>query len=292
VRLDPDGGDGDHGLGDVGAFLVILGQASQPPEPFEGSFDHPAARNEDEAATSDAPDDDQPQPEQEAGEDHQYPVVDAVGEDCSPPKVALLDPRLQRSGAVGILDVGGMDEDTEQEARGVDSDLAFPTLDPLARLNASGAPFPVVLTLWVLMMAADGVGSRPSCSRSITTKWWCRLLSAPLWEEQNRTLLSFLSALTRLDIDRWAEVAHLAACRETPRHRHLPPSCVSFRHNKPGLRMPTQSRTNWWRSHPQAAPPPRSGGFWSEEMSGNFAAWAPPTVGLYSRWGPSSLSGR
>lgn len=28
---DPDAGNGDHALGDVGALLVILGQASPPP---------------------------------------------------------------------------------------------------------------------------------------------------------------------------------------------------------------------------------------------------------------------
>ena len=78
---DPDGGRGNHDLGDVGAFLVILGQASSPSEPLEGSFDHPAAGSEEEAATGDAPDDDQRQPEQEAGKDHRHPIVDAVGED-------------------------------------------------------------------------------------------------------------------------------------------------------------------------------------------------------------------
>lgn len=66
VSHDFDGGNGDHGLGDIGALLVILGQASPPSEPPEGSFDHPAAGSEDEAAAGDAPDDDQRQPEQEA----------------------------------------------------------------------------------------------------------------------------------------------------------------------------------------------------------------------------------
>ena len=36
-------------------------------------------------------------------------------------------------------------------------------------------------------------------------------LAAPVWEERNGTSLSVLSALARLDIDPWAEAAHLAA---------------------------------------------------------------------------------
>ncbi|AIB12447.1 hypothetical protein ABAZ39_10655 [Azospirillum argentinense] len=63
-----------------------------------------------------------------------------------------------------------MDEDAEQEARGVDRDVTLAALDLRGRVKASAAPFSVVLTLWVPMMVADGVGSRPSCSRSITTK--------------------------------------------------------------------------------------------------------------------------
>ena len=127
----------------------------------------------------DAPDDDQRQPEQEAGENHRQPVVNAVGEDGAQPAVEPLDPRQQRSSAVGILNVGGVDEDAEQEARGVDGDMAFAALDLLGRVEAARTPFSVVLTVWVWRMAAEGVGSRPSCSRSITTRWWRRVSHTP-----------------------------------------------------------------------------------------------------------------
>ena len=183
---DPDGGNGEHGLGDVGAFLVILGQASPPSEPPEGSFDHPAAGNEDEATAGDAPDDDQRQPEQEAGEDHRHAIVDAVGKDGAQPAVEPLDPRQQRSGAVGVLDVSGVDEDAEQEARGVDGDVTLAALDLFGRVKASGAPFSVVLTLWVSRMAAEGVGSRPACSRSITTRWWRRASHTPAFRKARK----------------------------------------------------------------------------------------------------------
>ena len=106
VEHQPDEGQGDHGLGDIGAFLVILGQASPSPQPSEGPLDHPPPRDEDEAAAGDAPDDDQRQPKQKAGEDHRQAVVDAVGEDGLQPAVERFDPLQQIPRAVRVLDVG------------------------------------------------------------------------------------------------------------------------------------------------------------------------------------------
>jgi hypothetical protein len=65
-----------------------------------------------------------------------------------------------------------MDDDAEQQARGVDRDVPLPALDLLRRIVAAGLPFSVVLTLRVSTMAALGLGSLPSRSRSITTRWW------------------------------------------------------------------------------------------------------------------------
>jgi hypothetical protein len=39
--------------------------------------------------------------------------------------------------------------------------------------------FSVVFTLWVSMIAALGLGSLPSRSRSITTRWWRMLSHTP-----------------------------------------------------------------------------------------------------------------
>jgi hypothetical protein len=40
-----------------------------------------------------------------------------------------------------------VDEDAEQEARGIDGNVTIAALDLLGRVKASGAPFSVVLTL-------------------------------------------------------------------------------------------------------------------------------------------------
>lgn len=45
---------GDHGLGDIGAFLIALAQAPPLAQPSEGAINHPAAWNEDEIAALEA----------------------------------------------------------------------------------------------------------------------------------------------------------------------------------------------------------------------------------------------
>src|SRR3954449_8042446 len=143
-------------------------------------FRHPAAREEDEAGAAREPaHDDQGQAEQEAGEQDRQPVIGAVGEHDPEPRVEPLQLLEQVAGAVRVLDVGGVDDDPEQQAAGVDRDVPLPALDLLGGVVAAGPPFSVVFTLWVSMMAALGLGSLPSRSRSITTRWWRMLSHTP-----------------------------------------------------------------------------------------------------------------
>ncbi len=79
----------------------------------------------------------------------------------------MLDLLQQGPGAVGVLDIGGVDDDAEQEAGGIDPDMALAALDLLGGIVAAWPPFSVVLTLWVSMMAAVGLASRPSFSRNV-----------------------------------------------------------------------------------------------------------------------------
>ena len=87
--------------------------------------------------------------------------------------------------AVGVLDVGRMHEDAEQQPVRVHRDVAHRSatrLDPFSRLAASqprGPPLSVVFTLWVSMTAAVGLASRPAPSRSMTTRWWRMLSHTP-----------------------------------------------------------------------------------------------------------------
>jgi hypothetical protein len=72
-----------------------------------------------------------------------------------------------------------VDGHTEQQARGIDRDVALAPLDLLGRVVAARPPFSVVFTLWVSTMVALGLGSLPSRSRSIITRWWRMLSHTP-----------------------------------------------------------------------------------------------------------------
>lgn len=191
VRSNPNfytyAGQCDHRLRDLGQFLVVLGQTPPSSQPTECSLDHPPARHDHEAGgTHDAADDDQAQAEQETRDQDRQPVVDAVSEDRLKPTVQALDPLQQLPGAVGVLDARGVNEDAEQETGTVNGNVALAPFDLLGRVVTARPPFSVVLgtpryaqTLWVSMMAAVGLGSRPSCSRSIVTRWWRMVSQTP-----------------------------------------------------------------------------------------------------------------
>ena len=171
VQHEADHGQLDHGLRDLGQLFVFPGQPPPAAKPAERPLRHPAAREEDEAlGAGEAPDHDQGQPEQEAGKQGREPVVSAIGEHDLKPRVEPLQPAQQVAGTIGVLDVGGMDDNAEQQAGGVDPNMPFAALDLLRRIPTARPPFSVVFTLWVSITAALGLGSRPSRSRSITTR--------------------------------------------------------------------------------------------------------------------------
>jgi hypothetical protein len=65
-----------------------------------------------------------------------------------------------------------MDHDSEQKALGVGEDVALDPLDLLARIEPDrvdrAPPFCLDLALWLSRRAAEGLASRPSCSRTAT----------------------------------------------------------------------------------------------------------------------------
>jgi hypothetical protein len=69
-----------------------------------------------------------------------------------------------------------MDLNLEQAPVGVGQDVPLAPRDPLARVVAARAPFwSPVRTDWLSMIAAVGLASRPTRSRSaIGTAWWMR----------------------------------------------------------------------------------------------------------------------
>ena len=80
--------------------------------------------------------------------------------------------RQQQHAALAVLEVGGVDDGVQHQAERVDQDVPLLALDLLAPVVAvrvdRGPPFSALLTLWLSMIAAVGLASRPACSRHCT----------------------------------------------------------------------------------------------------------------------------
>jgi len=78
----------------------------------------------------------------------------------------------QQHPAVAILKVGGMNDRVQQQPLRVYQDMALLPPDLLACVITGrvdrGPPFSALLTLWLSMIAAVGLASRPACSRHCT----------------------------------------------------------------------------------------------------------------------------
>ena len=92
--------------------------------PAECPLRPPAAREEDKArGPGEVPDYDRARPAQETGEPGREPVASAIGEHELEPRTEPLQPAQQVAGSIGVLDVGGRDKDTEQQAAGAERDV-------------------------------------------------------------------------------------------------------------------------------------------------------------------------
>jgi hypothetical protein len=68
------------------------------------------------------------------------------------------------------LDVGSVDHHRQQQSQGIHHNMALTARHLLASVVAARPPFSVVFTDWLSMIAALGVGSRPSISRTLGCK--------------------------------------------------------------------------------------------------------------------------
>ena len=100
-------------------------------------------------------------------------LIAAIGEDARDERKQ--GPRSfgqHLSGTVAVLGVGGMNRHAQQQAERIDEDVALAAFDLFARIEALGIekspPLDAPLALWLSMIAAVGLASRPSCSRTAT----------------------------------------------------------------------------------------------------------------------------
>lgn len=97
---------------------------------------------------------------------HKPSGITAIGPDhfeAPPSRAQLLDQQLS---AVTVLDVGRMHDQSENQAERVNNDMALAPKRFLACIVPSVAPFSAVLTDWLSMIPALGVGLRPFLIRT------------------------------------------------------------------------------------------------------------------------------
>ena len=148
--------------------FVIFAQATASAQPRHRSFYYPSFGQHFELMTSSRTFDDFQQPAG-MGLDpvNQLPSVSRVGPDQLEPRGSPDQPVQDQFGSMPILDIGGLDYDSQQHSHGVYDDMPFASHHLLARIIAARPPFPVVFTDWMSMMAALGVGCLPSACRTL-----------------------------------------------------------------------------------------------------------------------------
>src|ERR1041385_2830924 len=151
---------GDHhpGLGAGDGGLEVLGEAPIAAEPGEGALNHPAARLWLEGSDALLAGHDLDRPVAEIGEraEQLRPTIDAIGEDVAQVAEALPERAQQRHGAVIVLNVGRMHQQSDERTLCVGDDVTLASLDALGGIKpARAAAFRGLHTL-----AVDDPGGR------------------------------------------------------------------------------------------------------------------------------------
>src|SRR5262245_58591722 len=164
-----DAGVGGEGAEVVGDGLEILGEAAVAAEPGEGSFNHPAARQHDEAFHVVAPLDDLEPQHGDFGDGgiDLMGMVASVGPDKLQPREAVANFFEHESRAIAVLHPGRVDDDAQR----VDLAALHLLSGVVAYAAIVTAPFSADFIVWLSITAAVGLASRPRFSR----KSMCRL---------------------------------------------------------------------------------------------------------------------
>ena len=134
--------DADHGEADECSngrcvAFEVASQATVTTDPRERSFDDPPFRQDLKSSSVRSLDDLQA-PGTSAPHRHRHLAsrVSAIGKDALDEREQSSRPAQQVEGAIAVLNIGGMNDNAQQEAQRVDQDVPLATLDLLARVVA------------------------------------------------------------------------------------------------------------------------------------------------------------
>ena len=163
-----DHGDRDERLTDLGSALVVLAQPPVVVQPAKRPFHQPAGGEQLEPNQLRRPLDDAQRPVEGRPHRAQQPAgIATVGKGGVDARQPLRDGGQQLGRPLPILAMRGMHDHRQQQPHRLNEDVPLPSRDLLPRVvPAKPPPFSVVCTDWLSMMARDGSGSRPACTRS------------------------------------------------------------------------------------------------------------------------------
>lgn len=161
--------DENHRLTALRQLLIVFAQAPAAAQPGEGPLDDPSLRQHDKARVRPFDDLDGPM-EDRSGPLDQLARIAPVGPDQPKPRKAPADPFQHQPGTLAILKIAGMNHHRQDQAQGIDDQMAFAAQDLLARVIAAKPPFSVVLTLWLSMIATLGVAFLPALRRTFSRR--------------------------------------------------------------------------------------------------------------------------
>lgn len=160
--------DVDHILAGLWKQFIVFAQPAVPIQPSECSLHDPTPGQDGESLGRIAAFDNLDRP---AGErldpGFELPGIPPVGPNFLQARAVEADLFNDFLAAVAILHAGRMDDRADDQPQGVNQQMALATVYLFARVIAAlRPPFSVVLTDWLSRIAALGVGSRASASRT------------------------------------------------------------------------------------------------------------------------------
>ena len=148
--------------------FIIFAQSTTPTQPAKGALHDPSARQHLKAVAVGRTLDNLQKPASEGVCPlDKLSSITPIGPDQLEPRKSPHKLRKHQHGSVTVLDVGSMDDNSQKQSQGINHDMALASRHLLSRVIATRPPFSVVLTDWLSMMAALGVGSCPSASRTL-----------------------------------------------------------------------------------------------------------------------------
>ncbi len=161
-----DHGNVDHGLAALDECFVTFRQSPVSTQPGERPFHNPSCGQNVKGVQSMAFHnlDDSPIPPRRPI--HKVSSVPTVREDEFQPSEPSSQSFHQRLAAVAVLNISGMHNERQDQTQRVNDQMPLTPLDFLARVMTTVPPFSAVLTDWLSMMPADGVGFLPAFRRT------------------------------------------------------------------------------------------------------------------------------